>query len=356
MLNAVRHVVEETARSAIDVAYHKSHAYRARKILRGLERVLGRVPERERRRCDEYAIDVFGHRDFAPWLQVYTALARTFKEGWIPDNFYGAAVVPALKGWYGKVSSLKPLNRLVFGSDLFPDIGAYVNGIFLDTDYQPVEPARFRELLFKENEKVAFKLDNSAQGRGIVFLTRDSFDEQQVRSFGNGVFQKFIHQHALFNEFAPNAVATLRITTAVDDQGKVAVRSSYLRLGSGKDTHVQSKTHVRVPIDIASGAFAEQGFMPDWLPTPVHPDSGKAFAGNAVPSFARCAAAVRELHAKVPYARCVGWDVAVDTEGAVRIMEWNAQHNDIKFSEATQGPCFRDLGWEKLRLQHVPRY
>lgn len=342
--------------SAIDIAYHQSHGYRARKILRGLEQVMGKVPERERRRCDEYALAVFGHRHFAPWLHVYTTLARTFKEGWIPDNFYGAAVVPALKGWYGKVSSLKPLNRAIFRSDLFPDVGAYVNGIFLDTDYQPIELTRFKQLLFRESEKVAFKVDNSLQGRGVFFFTRDSFDEQQVRRLGNGVFQNFIRQHALFNEFAPNAVATLRVTTTVDDKGVVSVRSSYLRLGSGTDTHVQSKSHVRVPIDPASGAFAEQGYMPDWLPTPVHPDSRKRFAGNCIPSFSNCVAAVRDLHAKVPFARCVGWDVAVDSAGAVRIMEWNAQHNDIKFSEATQGPCFRDLGWEKLRPQHVPRY
>jgi hypothetical protein len=29
-------------------------------------------------------------------------------------------------------------------------------------------------------------------------------------------------------------------------------------------------------------------------------------------------------------------------------MEWNAEHNDIKFSEATQGPCFADLRWDRL--------
>jgi hypothetical protein len=31
----------------------------------------------------------------------------------------------------------------------------------------------------------------------------------------------------------------------------------------------------------------------------------------------------------------------------VQVMEWNGFHNDIKFSEATQGPCFADLGFQK---------
>jgi hypothetical protein len=29
-------------------------------------------------------------------------------------------------------------------------------------------------------------------------------------------------------------------------------------------------------------------------------------------------------------------------------MEWNGWHNDIKFSEAADGPCFADLGWQNL--------
>jgi hypothetical protein len=29
-------------------------------------------------------------------------------------------------------------------------------------------------------------------------------------------------------------------------------------------------------------------------------------------------------------------------------MEWNGSFPGIKFHEATQGPCFDDLGWEQL--------
>lgn len=49
--------------------------------------------------------------------------------------------------------------------------------------------------------------------------------------------------------------------------------------------------------------------------------------------------------------RCIGWDVTLDDQENVRIMdmEWNAGHNDIKFSEATQGPCFSDLHREWLK-------
>jgi hypothetical protein len=48
----------------------------------------------------------------------------------------------------------------------------------------------------------------------------------------------------------------------------------------------------------------------------------------------------------VPFTSIIGWDVAVDENHNVKVMEWNGDHNDIKFSEATQGACFSDRGWE----------
>jgi hypothetical protein len=49
---------------------------------------------------------------------------------------------------------------------------------------------------------------------------------------------------------------------------------------------------------------------------------------------------VIELHAKGPYARGGGWDVSVDADEKIMVMEWNAEHNDVNPSEATQGLCF----------------
>jgi hypothetical protein len=67
-----------------------------------------------------------------------------------------------------------------------------------------------------------------------------------------------------------------------------------------------------------------------------------------IPAFRDCVDTVLQLHGKIPFARCIGWDIAVDESGQVQVMEWNGEHNDVKFSEATQGPCFLDLNWELL--------
>ncbi len=344
---------KEIINSAIDYRYHRFCVSQANRLLNGIEDSIGKTPSRDIKLSDQYAVEILGHKHFAPWLYVYSAISGGFKEGWMPDNFYGSTVVPVFKGGYGKVSSLKPLNSTFFGRGFFPDIASFVNGIFIDKANNLVASKDIKDLIFKDHNRVVFKLDNSSQGAGIYFLTRDTFSVEKARSRGNGLFQGFIQQHKLFNDFAENSVATLRVTTVFRDDGEVSVRACYLRLGSGEDTHVQTQSHVRVPINLKSGAFDDKGYLTSWLTTAVHPTSKVPFAGNFVPAFSSCVATVIDLHKKVPYVRCIGWDVTVDIDENVKVMEWNAAHNDIKFSEATQGPCFSDLGWEKLKARQV---
>ena len=342
-------------RALLNYHYHRRHMTNVKGILRSIEHEKGSLSHRIVRQCDDYAIDVFGHRHFAAWLYVYSAVAGQFKEGWIPDNYYGSVVRPKLKGVYGKVSGLKSLHPAIFSSESFPDILSYANGVFFDADYRVIHPDSVVDKIFSDRERVVFKLDNSSRGKGICFLTRESFDLSKIYYLGNGVFQNVINQHELFQEFAGASVATLRMTTVIDDNGRASLRACYLRLGVGTDTHVQSKSHIRVPIDIKTGAFCNVGFTPEWLEIDAHPTSKMKFEGKFIPAYDDCRKLVTNLHQRVPYARCIGWDLAVDDQECVRIMEWNAQHNDIKFSEATQGPCFSGLQWERLtRAEEAP--
>jgi hypothetical protein len=117
---------------------------------------------------------------------------------------------------------------------------------------------------------------------------------------------------------------------------------------------VQSNSHVRIPVDCLTGELSETGYLTDWTVVRAHPDSKIRFAGVTIPSFDECVATVLALHQKVLFDRCVGWDLAIAADGTVKVMECNAEHNDIKFSEATQGPCFADLRWDRLVRREAP--
>ena len=328
--------------------YHYAHKKHTESILSSIETVKGKTNPKLIKLADEYANDVLGWHGYAPWLYVYSAVSGRFKEGWIPDNYYGRVVVPAIKGSYGNTSNLKPLTNKLFKSDAFPDIAYYVNGLWISKDYNILHEENVEELLFKNSKTIVYKIDKSLQGRGVFFFERTSFKLKEIQKLGNGIFQNCINQHPFFKKLMPASVVTLRITTVLDNAGDASARACYLRIGRTQDTHVKSASHIRVPVDLSSGELNAQGYLTNWLTVDTHPDTNVIFAKERVPSFNKCLSTALNLHKSMPFVQCIGWDMIVDTDNEVKIMEWNGGHNDIKFSEATQGPCFSNLGWEKL--------
>lgn len=331
--------------------YHSMHKKAALKTLNNIERYKGKTNPQFIELSDRYAEDVLGWVGYAPWLYVYSAFQGEFKEGWIPDNFYGKRVVPKLKGDYGKVSDLKALTNSLFNSNFFPDRYYYVNGLWLTNENKIIPGHEVSEALEKSGKNFIFKDDNSSRGRGILILKHESLkaDLDRIKQKGNGVIQSFINQHSFFDDIMPNSVATLRFTTMIVDNGDVSLRACYMRVGRQKDTHIQPGTYIRTAINLKTGELDANSYTPDWQIIKKHPDTGFIFENKTIPHFDKCIKAVFELHKKIPYSRIIGWDLIVDKNDQVQIMEWNGNHNDIKFTEATQGPIFKGQGLEKLK-------
>jgi Sugar-transfer associated ATP-grasp len=323
----------------------RAEAWRA---FRTLESAKGPTDRRLLRQARDYAADVLGWRGYAPWLYVYTAVAGEFREGWIPFDYYLLFVSSKMKGVYGRMSYLRASHKLFFDSAAFPDVAYAVNGIFYSRDLKPISREALDELLAQSPGGLVFKSDSSARGRGIHFLEPGRAGIGTIARSGNGVFQSRVVQHQSFDAFTPSAVATLRITTAIDDGGRPSPRGCYLRLGRTGDTHVKSATSIRVAVDPKKGRLASEGFLADWRPIDRHPDTGRRFDDHRVPSFSECISTALELHARYPFSRCIGWDLALDKNEEVKVLEWNGAHNAISLTEATQGPCFADLRWHQL--------
>lgn len=327
----------------------------AQAVLRAVESQRGPTDRTAVRQADEYAREVLGNARYAPWLHVYAAVAGSFREGWIPDNYYGLVVDPSKSGEAAKVALVKSFTNRILNTEALPDLGYVIDGIYYTRDYQPASQEALADVLFARDARTVFKADNSYQGRSVTFMTRADFLATDRRPLPDGVFQAPIHQHDFFAAMSPRAAATLRITTARERDGAISVKAAYLRLGRATDEIVASRSHVRVAVDVAHGTLDQTGYLHDWRRTDTHPDTGFRFAGQAIPHFDEAAQLCRSLHGSCPHMPCLGWDLCIDQQGRPQIMEWNARYNDIKFSEATMGPCFRGLGWENLWKQMPAR-
>jgi hypothetical protein len=329
-----------------DFKSHQNGKSRVSKILRVIESYKGKTDPKLIKLSNDYAVDVLGWSGYAPWLYVYSAFTGCFKEGWIPDNYFEKVVIPATN--YCRISSLKPLTSKLFHSDLFPDLAFYVNGLFYSTNYKIITDIKVRSVLFEKSDMVVFKLDRTSKGKGIYFFRESDFDIGTIRRLGNGVFQSYINQHAFFKELMPSSVATIRITTVMEDNGNPSLRCCYLRLGRIHETHVKAETHIQVPVDYKSGELSETGYLTDWSTINKHPDTDFLFKNRKIPNYTQIVGPILNLHKLFPLNRCIGWDVVIDDNNSLKIMEWNSGHIGIRFSEAYHGPCFSDLGWENL--------
>lgn len=303
----------------------------------------------QKKRIQEYSKDVFGSRQFAPWLETYSAHRGEFIEGWIPENYFFRVL---LRTWprYHNISA-KTITRRILGTESIPDLAYCINGFWLDRDHGRLETSELKTYLFADTDAVFVKADRGARGEAVHKVTRETFDLAQLSRLGNVVVQSAIRQHPFFNQFTPGSVATLRITTVKPPGQPAKNKASLLRLTRGDAAFVTTDA-VRVPIVDDRGTLSEHGADSSWISHMVHPDTHVAFSGKQIPGFESAVALCEKLHDESPFAVLIGWDLAIDRSGGPLVMEWNEGAAGIAFSEASLGPCFKNLGWENAWRKH----
>ena len=305
----------------------------------------------DQRQLDEiaaYAADHLGSKVYAPWLETYAAWRGEFLPGWIPDNYWGRHVVPVsiAKGRYDIPVTLA---RRLIGDEAFPDIGYILRGRLTDETFAPVDPEAFEKAVFADHEEVYVKIDASLRGRGVQRVKRDGF-AKAIAGLSEAVIQSPIAIHDDLQRLSPNATPTLRMTTVID-KGTPRLVASYLRLALPGATHIEAFSHMKISVaDLETGRLQTRGALPDWTVIENHPATQEGFGTLTVPGFAAAARSVVAWHARVPQVNYLGWDVAIRPDATAQLFEVNAGHAGIKFSEASVGPCFAGLGWDRLHL------
>lgn len=298
-----------------------------------------------RAKADAYAREVLGDADHAPWLYVFATMQGEFKEGWMPDDFYHMKVVPKIANGLTRITHIKSLTGILLETEALPDLAYHVGGVYYDRDLNVISLARLKEIVAPHGH-VFVKKDGSGAGKAIRKLAPAELTQEALAE--DCVLQRPILSHPVLEEIFPGPVATLRITTVRAPSGEISRRGAYLRLGRKGADWVTSLNSMEVAIVDEQGALDSLGYDEHWRAWPKHPDTGVGFAGRRVPEFRRAVELCLKLHAKAPHIPIVGWDVAINRDNGIELIEWNGSHCDIKFCEAHSGPYYRDMGWERF--------
>lgn len=326
--------------------YDQIHKQEAMHALKCIESDTGyTLTADQKRKIKDYAKEVLGSTKCSYWLYVYTAYNQKFKEGWIPDNYFGYSVAPKINKGIGSISNIKTLSRKIVETDLLPDKYYLIDNVLYDTNYQVITEKEVSEILFSNDNEYFLKKDDSNQGRGVIRITKENFNISELLKHQDAVIQEPIIQAEWFDKIIPDSVATIRITTVKEKDHTTRMRAAYLRVGRKNIETVQSNSAIRIPILDRKGNLGTFGADPEWKRHSTHPDTGFEFKNKSVPIFEKAVIECEKLHQKLPHFSIIGWDVSITEKGEIKLIEWNAGHPDIKFSEASTGPCFTGLDW-----------
>jgi hypothetical protein len=304
------------------------------------------------KKAEEYASTVLGSVDFAPWLKLYSAFRGEFVDGWIPDNYIGRIICPAVNGNLYELGNYKTLSKRLLNTEALPDLAYSIHGNWLLSDGTPSQFSEVRAQCFDRHESVFLKKDHSCQGKGVFKLTAAEFDRFDFGKAKDFVLQAPISQHPLLEELSPGAVATLRITTVKPPGQAAQNRLSNLRVARQGMDFFASKEGLRVPLWPEDGRLYGIALTATWKILEKHPDTEALFSGKQVPFYQQAVALCERLHDQIPHLQLIGWDVAISHSGEPKLIEWNTHEPGIVFSEATVGPNFQGLGWENLWKSH----
>ena len=203
------------------------------------------------------------------------------------------------------------------------------------------------ERVFDTDPYVYLKVEASQRGEGVRRVTREDFAAALV-GVEDAVIQRPLTIHPALSAFSPEAATTLRVTTVCTDGDPARAVAAFLRFGRTGQTHVRAKDQINLSVDLPSGRGQRFGSLPDWTPVEAHSDTGLTFDGFEVPHFRETIRTVEGWHDRFPHVRYIGWDVAIRPDGQATAFEANTGHSGIKFSEASAGPIFAGLGWDRL--------
>ena len=314
------------------------------------------LTKEQRDEIQNYYIKHYGKKIKLDCHQYYFSVNDFFSVKYIPTYLYYSKITPLFNDVKMRVvySDKNMLDRL------FPDvlqprgIIKNMNGFYYHLE-KPIDKITAIELCNDLPDAVIKHSIDSCQGQSVVRFSSSggvtSFQKKTVTalldSYGkNFLVQEAVSQHERLGSLNPTSLNTIRIMTFYRDNNEVVPLFAVLRMGR-KGVKVDNASAGGLYCGISeNGKLAKYAYTLKPFGKYLTSDSGVVFEGFEIPRFQDIVSKVRKMHVKLPYARLIGWDMAVDVNNNIVLIEINTI--DPGVFQAT-GPAFGNYTEEILR-------
>lgn len=273
---------------------------------------------------------------------------RGFSADYLPASYYFPIVECTLNPLSVKNTlSHKSLSQLIYNDIVeFPyTVIRQFQGLYFDCNYNPLTPEKASEIVMTESEPLLYKPSlSTCQGKGIYVMDSDqkqklinNINKGIIPSSNDFVIQRFVKQSPQTSIFNPSSLNCMRITT-LNLNGEISVCSRALKCGptdSIVDNIGTGKRGVAVGIS-EDGSLDAFGFYGNGEMTTSH--NGVSFKDRKIDNFNQIIEKAKELHSVNSGCKLIGWDLALNADNKVVLIEGNTVCPSISFEQMATGP------------------
>lgn len=290
------------------------------------------------------------------WHQFYYSLNNIFNPAYISPYIFNSVIRPKL--YDGRI--VHAYDDKNFYDTLFPEIKQpnrilkCINGYYYIGE---------KNISKKEAIKHCWNIDAaiikpalfSDGGRDVNFLSvKDGISsigqrpiENLFDTYGkNFIIESVVKQHSDLAQLNSSSCNTLRVMTYHRDN-EVVLLVSIIRIGKPNSVIDNFSDSGLVCKINANGYLSEWGYSKHPLTKTNKTQGGVLFKDVRVPCYNTIIETLKKAHLKLPHFPIVGWDVTVDTNEEVVLIEFNAPC-DIIISQFVDGRAFGDYTEEIL--------
>ena len=285
------------------------------------------------------------------WVRYYTYITGNFDPRYIPDVLQHTRIDQHFnnrKLGYG-------FNDKNYYSMIFPEVKQpktvirKIGGLLFDGEYNQIDLKKAESLLSMRTEVIVKPAQESGGGRDIAFYdTKADADELKKvlmdKEYSNYIIQDIVRQHNELAKMHPESLNTVRIYTLMLEDG-VHVLSASLKMGAGSSRldNVERNSGIIAGVK-DNGELMDTAYFDLYSgkTTDRHP-GGMLLSEIRVPEFDKMIETVKRLAQYAGNFRMIGWDMSVDEDGNIVLIEANMRKAGIGPIQCEHGPFFGEL-------------
>lgn len=285
---------------------------------------------------------------------MYSSFNNIFSEKYIPEPLYYNVIERNLND-YTKVPAYRDKNnhyKFLPQAKLPTPVLKNINGKYFSGDNKLISIEKAVSLLKNNNNNMIIKpsLDTGG-GRGVSKIQGDNhkiyLDSHPIEFEGlleiykkNFIVQEIVCQHDSLKRIYPDSLNTIRLMTVRLNSGYHCV-SAVVRFGNNGSIVDNIKANGGIACGISQeGNINSYGINSLGEKKYKHPFTDIRFENQEIYRFSDIKKEVEMLHNDLPYFDLVSWDVALDSEGNIIIIEFNISGQEINFHQFNNGPLF----------------